>query len=153
MRSGRFPNTKLLYSQWASPSWLIDLGQPGTLTQLQCPEFLLGFCYAGMNEWIIVHTGQFPVPILIDGADITWLKVPTLESHGWSLWHHQPHPEGPHWHKWGCDGGGGGEYFSPPHKSFTFLNWSLGSPHIEHVVGRKLSCSFTPEMLLFLFSS
>lgn len=77
------------------------LGMTRSLSQLWCPELLLGFHYAGMTEWITIHMARFPVPILIDGADITWLKALALRSHDWSFWHHQPHPES-HWHKLGC---------------------------------------------------
>lgn len=52
----------------------------GSSSELPCPEFLLGFRFVDMIDWIIDPEValSFQPPFLPGLADTKWLKAPTL---------------------------------------------------------------------------
>jgi len=49
-------------------------------------EFLLGFHCRGMIDWIIGHMTELNLQSSSPPLRSGWLKLPIIESHGWSFW-------------------------------------------------------------------
>ena len=78
-----------LWDENTTLSWQEGVHHPRSSTELCCPEFLLGFCYMlnhRPHDWTsFPATNHPPHTKSGDWAVITWPKVPTLWSHGWSF--------------------------------------------------------------------